>query len=334
MKNVLVLGGTGAMGRYLVPELLNLGYHVDSVSIDRADEDLGNLRYILMDAMDDGNVDRLLNRGYDAIVDFMSYSVPQFRSRMPIVLGNTDQYIFLSSCRVYANEDPVVKETSPKLLDVSTDMEYLSRKETEYSLYKAMEENMILDSGKKNWTIVRPATTYSTGRSQLVTLEANSFVYRAMKGKKVCSPEAALSCPATLTWGGDVGKMLAHLVLKPEAYGEDFITATSEYHTWGEIAEFYRDLIGLDYEAVDIESYLRCIADENRYPYARYQLIYARMFNRITDNSKILKFTGLKQEDMTSLYDGLKTELARVTLDNLPPDLAIDRRMDAFFAGR
>ena len=28
MKKVLVLGSTGAMGRYLVPALLDMGYHV------------------------------------------------------------------------------------------------------------------------------------------------------------------------------------------------------------------------------------------------------------------------------------------------------------------
>ena len=33
MKKVLVLGATGAMGRYLVPELLSLGYSVTGVSI-------------------------------------------------------------------------------------------------------------------------------------------------------------------------------------------------------------------------------------------------------------------------------------------------------------
>ena len=33
-KKVLVPGGTGAMGVYLIPELLHLGYAVDVVSLD------------------------------------------------------------------------------------------------------------------------------------------------------------------------------------------------------------------------------------------------------------------------------------------------------------
>ena len=34
MKKVLVIGSTGAMGRYLVPELIKMGYDVTGVSVD------------------------------------------------------------------------------------------------------------------------------------------------------------------------------------------------------------------------------------------------------------------------------------------------------------
>ncbi|MBR0190114.1 MAG: hypothetical protein IJQ23_06990, partial [Clostridia bacterium] len=110
--------------------------------------------------------------------------------------------------------------------------------------------------------------------------------------------------------------------------------ATSEYHTWGEIAEMYTRLIGLKYEWVDKETYLRCIADDVWYPYAKYQLIYARMFNRKTDNTKVLRLTGLKQEELMPLYDGLKTELAKVSLDTIKPNKFICDNMDKYFASK
>ena len=34
MKKVLVIGATGAMGRYLVPELVKLGYDVTGMGIE------------------------------------------------------------------------------------------------------------------------------------------------------------------------------------------------------------------------------------------------------------------------------------------------------------
>ena len=34
MQKVLVIGGTGVMGRYLIPELLHLGFIVDVIDAD------------------------------------------------------------------------------------------------------------------------------------------------------------------------------------------------------------------------------------------------------------------------------------------------------------
>lgn len=158
MKKVLVLGGTGAMGRYMVPELLDMGFCVDVVALDELPSDNPNLRYLVANAMDDDCLKTLLENKYDAVVDFMSYYVEQFRVRMPMFLENTDHYLFLSSCRVFA-DDTVITENSARLLDVSEDEEYLQYKEKEYSLYKAIEENMLRESGRTNWSIIRPATT-------------------------------------------------------------------------------------------------------------------------------------------------------------------------------
>jgi len=338
LKRVLVLGGTGAMGRYAVPELVRLGFRVDVVALDKPGVESENISYIIANGKnDEWLTDFLRDNSYDAILDFLSYNVSEFKRRLDLLLDSTGQYLFLSSCRVYANKEVPVRENSPRLLDVSTDKEYLSYKEHEYSLYKAIEEDLLINSGRKNWTIILPATTYSTGRSQLVTLEANNFVYRAMLGKKVILPEEAMDCPATLSWGGDVGIMIARLVLNPKAYGEKFIVASAEHHTWREIAEYYQELIPLEYELVDTETYLRVISTEKNYLFTKYQLIYARMFNRITDNSKVLEATGMKQEDLMPLKEGLRYELSRITIDDLRADsysIHRNKAMDEYFANK
>ena len=61
MKKILVPGGTGAMGVYLVPELLKLGYSVDVLSLDDVNSDNPNLRYIQGNAMDYDYIAELLN---------------------------------------------------------------------------------------------------------------------------------------------------------------------------------------------------------------------------------------------------------------------------------
>lgn len=340
MKKVLVLGGTGAMGRYAVPELLRLGFFVDVVALDTPDIIHENLKSTVANAMDDAWLEKqLAETKYDVILDFMSYKLQQFKDRVQLLLDNTDQYMFLSSCRVYANEEVPVRETSPRLIDVASDEEYLSLYETEYSLFKAAEEDLLVQSGRKNWTIILPATTYSTGRAQLVTLEAGTFVTRALQGKPVVIPIQAKDKPATMSWAGDVGVMIARLAGKEEALGEKFIASTAEYNTWGQIAEIYRELLGLQYEWVDKEVYLKIMSSrqDRISPYVRYQLEFARMFDRITDNSKILRVTGMKQEELTSFYDGMKMELSGITAEDIRIDAyraGINSRMDAYYAQR
>lgn len=304
-KRVLVLGGTGAMGRYLVPELLKLGHCVDVVSLDAMESDNPKLKYIQVNIKNREELERLLKNEYDGIVDFMSYHTEEFKSVYRLFLDHTKHYIFLSSCRVFAN-DPPITERSKRLLDYSDDPVFLAT--DDYALYKAKEENILRESEYSNWTIVRPATTYSTGRFQLVTLEAETVIYRMHAGKTIVLPEAAMNCQATLSWGGDVGKMLALLLFNEKAYREDYNVATAEHHSWAEIAEIYNEICPFKYKTVSVDDYLGIITVGD---YERYQLIYARMFERITDNTKVLEHTGMKQEKLMTLRDGLRFEYER-----------------------
>lgn len=305
-KKVLVLGGTGAMGRYLVPELLAFGYPVDVVSLDDMSSDNPMLHYIKGNTKENGFLEEIIKKQYDGIVDFMTYSAEDFQKVYKLFLENTGHYIFLSSCRIFADAPPIT-ENSPKLLDVSEDKEFLAT--DDYALYKAREENMLINSRYTNWTIVRPATTYSTGRFQLVTLEAPTLLYRMLAGKTIVLPEKAMKHQATLSWGGDVGKMIARLLFNDKAYQESFNTATAEHHSWQEIAELYHELCPFKYITVSTEDYLNIIAEGASW--ARYQLIYARMFERVTNNSKILKYTDLKQNELIPLREGLRLEFER-----------------------
>lgn len=304
MKKVLVMGGCGAMGVYLVPELKSLGYSVTVA--DRVEFKGDGITTIIGDAMDYTFMNEVLKNGYDAIYDFMIYTdTNDFLKRMDMLLPATQQYFFLSSYRVYADHDEYITENSPRLLDVTTDYEYL--KENEYALYKAKEENLLRNSKYNNWTIIRPAITYSKNRFQLVILEQGTVVHRTILGKKVALPKSAMDHYGTMTWAGDVAKMLSRLAFNPDALGQAFTVSTAEHHTWREIADYYKDIIGLDYVVVEDEQFFDCLGCR---PFA--QLYYDRCYDRKIDNSKILKMTGLKQSDFSTLYDALKRELSAI----------------------
>lgn len=324
MKKVLVLGATGAMGRYVVPELKRLGYAVTGVSLDDQTDIQG-------DAFDMDFLKGLLAQKFDGIINFMSYGRHDFSDYYQLFLENTDHYIFLSSCRVYDDLEVPVRETSPRLWDSSKD-EAL-RASHDYCIHKAQDEDLLMNSPYRNFTIVRPATTFSTLRLQLVTLEFKDTVARAMQGKKVVLPIQAKEKPATLSWGGDVGRMIARLLFKEEAMREVYNVCSAESRTWGEIADYYKELAGLEAVWVDKEEYL-AILDPEIKPHVRWQLEYARLFRRITDNSKVLKAVGMKQEELMPLYDGLKLEIANTPADYIPPETSIGKRMDEYLKER
>ncbi|MBQ7566604.1 MAG: NAD-dependent epimerase/dehydratase family protein [Oscillospiraceae bacterium] len=326
-KRVLVIGSTGAMGQYLVPELLQLGYAVTAVSLDDETPISDRVTCVKGDAFDVAFLKPLLAQEFDGIVNFMDYGKHPFSDYYRLFLDHTKHYIFLSSCRVYADEEVPVRETSPRLLDVSKDEALLAS--DDYCIQKAQNEDLLWASDYKNFTIVRPATTFSHMRFQLTTLEAPNTVGRAMKGKKVVLPLQAKDKPATLSWGGDVARMIAHLLFKQQAMREAYNVCSAESRTWGEIAEYYHRLCGLEAVWVDKEDYLR-VKSPNGSIKARWQLEYARMFRRITDNSKVLALTGLRQEDCMPLFDALKMMIDDIPEGYVFPDNKIDARMDAY----
>ncbi len=307
-KKILVLGATGAMGRYLIPILAKSGYQVDGVALDDVRSDLPNVNFIKADAKDKEVFRSLMRKKYDAVVDFLIYQTVDLIWYLPMALASTDHYIYLSSYRIYDNKEIPICETSPRLLDTADNI--MLRNSDDYSIYKARGENIVKASSRKNWTMIRPAVTYSEMRYQLVTLEAADTVGRAFAGKKVVLPEQARNVQATMSWAGDVAQMISKLLFNEKAIGETFSVCTAEHHTWGEIADYYKDICNLDAVWVDKEDYIRLIPWEPDHPGVRWQLEYDRLFERIMDNSKVLAATGMKQEELMPLYDGLKKEIA------------------------
>lgn len=323
MKKILVPGGTGAMGTYLVPELIRLGYKVDVVSLDDKESDNPNLRYFKANFLDEAVMEEFLRNDYDAIIDFMLYREADFRARMDRLLSSTEHYIGLSTYRIYANCEHPITERSPRLLDVMKDPEYIGC-DTEYSLYKARIENIVNGSMYMNWTFLRPSITFSKRRFQLVTLEAPIVIGAAKNGIPLLLPREAMEVQATMTWAGDVARMVSRLLFNKDAMREIYHPATAEYNTWETVANYYKELIGLKYNAVDKEEYLYVITDGKMGNGARWQLEYDRLFDRIMDNSKILNITGMKQSELTPVYDALKSELAALPTEafsDIPPTL-------------
>lgn len=158
---------------------------------------------------------------WDAVVDFMIYTTSDFKSRVNLFLNATKQYVFISSARVYAKNDGLIKEDSPRILDVCQDKEYLST--DEYALSKARQENLLLSSCLKNWTIIRPYITFSDARLQLSCLEKEYWLKRVLDNKPIVFSKDLANKTTTFTCGNDVAKGIAAIIGKKRLWEKSFI---------------------------------------------------------------------------------------------------------------
>ena len=281
---VLILGGTGAMGVFLVDILAAKGYKIDVTSRKVHKSEDKNIKYLLGNAHELNFIKSILNKNYDAIIDFMVYTEEEFRQRVNYLLKSTKQYIFLSSSRVYANSG-IITESSPRLYDISTDEEYLST--DEYALSKARQENILKNFVSSNWTVIRPYITYSDERLQLGVYEKEHWLYRALHGRTIVFPKDIASHVTSLTYGYDVSKVIADLVGKELALGKMIHIVTPQSIYWRDILELYLDVIEqhtnkrpkvhLTNDSNDISTVLNC----------KYQIKYDRQFDRIFDSELV-----------------------------------------------
>lgn len=309
MKKVLIIGGTGTMGRYLCPLLAQKGYEVDAIAGEIKADDNG-VRYHLANAMDNRVLEQFLSRGYDAVVDFMWYrDIQQYESRYQRFLNETDHYFALSSYRVYADSPHAsLTESSPRLSE-SLDACDRWRHSTGYAQIKCAMEDLLTASGGQNWTILRPTVVYCPGRLPLLTWSKGEVALRAYAGKKIVLPREALDKKTTLVWGEDVAKMICGLIFNPVAKKQIYNIATAETLTWGEILDHYQNTLGLEAELCDTEDFFRIITGGNPskkiLKWAEFILYYDRLYDRSVDNSKVLRDAGLKQENLMPIRKGL-----------------------------
>ena len=287
---VLVLGGTGAIGVHLVQLLSSHGVEI-FVTSRTGNRSEGKIHYILGNAQDNGFLQRILRKcKWDAIIDCLVYSTPVFKERVDILLGATAQYVFLSSSRVYADSNQPITETSPRLLDVSQDKEFLST--DEYSLAKARQEDILRNSRCENWTIIRPYITYSEKRLQLGVFEKEEWLYRALHGRTIVFSSDISGRTTTLTHGFDVAKGIMAVIGNPKALRETFHLTTEVSVRWKNVFDIYLAVLekhlGSKVKVLldDLEDFQKCKP-------ARQQIVYDRLYNRRFNNSKIAQYVDM-----------------------------------------
>lgn len=290
MKRVLVIGGTGTMGRPMVTALHEKGYDLTVVCRKEVHDDRNNIKYCYGNAKDLAFISSVLSDEFDVIVDFCWYSSKEFASNYKTLLDKTRQYICLSSAAVYSDVPTPKDEQSPRYLDIEHPIEGTP----EYNWYcyeKARIEDILLRSDFRNWTIVRPGTTMNANHFGWGHDWNADWALRIMQGKKVIVPVDMLPYKFSLSYGGHVVTMLLALIGNEKAIGQIFNVNSPEVFSWQELLDFYKEVFkqkGYFLKTKEVKS--QDLIERN--PALKYWYERARLLDRVFDSSKAYSLMG------------------------------------------
>ncbi len=282
---ILILGGTGAMGKPLVQILAQQGHEVYITTRKERKDENANIKYFKGDAHDVDFLQKCLCEEYDAIVDFMIYPTESFPVYSEMFLANTKQYIFISSARVYSDsKDSFITEDTKRLLDSTDDKKYLST--DEYALKKAREEDILQNGKHTNYTIVRPYITYNDERLQLGVWEKENWLYRALQGKTIVFSEDIAEKITTMTHGYDVALGIAALIGNSKAYGQAYHITTEQSIRWSDVLDIYLEVLEKHLgKKVKVQMLPKCDKRTEQVKY--YQIYCDRLYNRRFSTEKL-----------------------------------------------
>ena len=312
-KKVLLIGGGGTLGTYTAKELLRLGAFVDIVCPEEKTSDHDKLRFFRGMGTEEFLSQLFANTHYDGIVNFIHYPKPdEYKAIHGFLMKNTDHLIFLSSYRVYADEQHPITETAPRLYDVIDDP-HLLKYET-YAISKSICEDFLRNEhAGENWTIVRPVISFSHRRLDLLLYSGREILDYAKRGEAMPMPETVRNYSAGIDWAGNSGKLIANLLFKKDAMGETFTVYSGHGMTWGEVADTYAEITGVQFNWCPQQEFLDYIYKFKQDPW---YWKYDRIYNRDIDCSKILRVTELHADDFAAVKDGILAELAIINRNN------------------
>ena len=325
-KKILLIGGTGAIGMYMIPLLLEQNYEVFVTSRRERTSNHELLHYLQGDGHDISWLEAITNqRAFDFVVDFMIYGYLEFEERYQRLLALGNQYLFLSTYRVFANEDAIIVESSPRKLDVLKKYPHFIY--DGYGISKAKQENLLRNSGNVNYSIIRPSMTFSRNRFQYGAAD-NFDIIRALRHGKSPMSETMLPLATTLTYGKDVAKMMVNLLKNEAIKGQELNVVSGEYHTWQVISEMFNRVFGLEMVPVSNDRYINLTG--------QWRTMIDRVFPRVFDNSKVLELANMKQSDLFTLEAGLNEAFKESSLDyyrNAHTKWDIHAKFDYFLGG-
>ena len=172
MKKVLVFGGTGFLGYYLIKELLNRSYNVSIADISINEKEFDKVEYYKCDILKRNQIDEILKKtAFDIVYNLAGFASLDHSANNPLetislnVIGNMN---VVESCI----------ENNIKKYVFASSAYAMSNKGSFYGISKLASEKIIEEYHKKNqltFTILRYGSVYSEREYD------NNYIYNTVK---------------------------------------------------------------------------------------------------------------------------------------------------------
>jgi nucleoside-diphosphate-sugar epimerase len=283
---VLFIGGTGVISSACADLVLARGHELFLLnrSVSKKYPVPDGATVLQADIHTDENrLGRLLaSQHFDAVVDFIAFSVEDIERDLRLFRNKTDQFAFISSAAAY--QKPVINCFITEQTPLENPFWDYARKKI------ACEERLMAAFIEEKFpvTIIRPSLTYGPANIPFAVgsgLHPWTVIDRMKRGQKVIIPGDGTSL-WTITWNADFAKGLVGLLGNDKNIGEAFHITSDEVLNWDQIYLEAYQALGLEPNIIHIASDLIAA----HYPPALGSLIGDKANSVIFDNSKIKRF--------------------------------------------
>jgi nucleoside-diphosphate-sugar epimerase len=236
---VLVIGGTGYLGRRIVEQLVVAGHEVSVVSRGNlSPEIMQHARAVMVDRRDrDAFTERLRGESFDAVIDNIAYDGDDIENAVQTFGGRIQQYLLTSSMAVYHDSsalDPLVESDADlDFLPGPADTHIPAFHPTlghEYGNGKKRAEKALalLDNAVFTYTALRaPIVVGPDDRTRRVWW----FVQRLLDGGPILIPEWGRGKQFQVVDANDLARAFAASVGNPAAFNKPYNVAQPEIFT-------------------------------------------------------------------------------------------------------
>ncbi|HCF08265.1 MAG TPA: epimerase [Eubacterium sp.] len=328
MKRILLLGGTGAIGKSLLKYLQDENHFIVYVTSRKKIDNSGNIVYIQGDAHKENFLKSIFDnvKSIDVIVDFMVWSTDEFLKIYDLILRNCHRYVYLSSSRVYSDCDGYITENSPKLID--TEANKFFYKHDSYAVPKMQQERILNESNYANYTIIRPYITYGESRIPFLDCEKEIWLYRILHNRTLIISEDIIEKYTSMTIGNDCAKAIISIISSQKGEGESITISTSQNMKWKEVLNIFQDVFEERHIIVKSKLIPKSVKAKN----CDFQTLYDRCYNRRFNIGKLEDY--INSTEFVRMEDGIRQALTSFlenpVFNDALQDWCIQAKMDKY----